>query len=55
MTGPSVGQQVRLKPGLRNRPYQSRDGVVMEVRNDKLKVRLDRLDFWVSREEVQPR
>ena len=52
---PAVGTPVRLKPGLRNRPYQTRDGVVVEVKNDRLKVRLDRLDFWVSREEVQPR
>jgi len=45
-----IGAMVRLKPGLRNRPWQVRDGVVMAIENDKLKVRLDRFDWWVSRE-----
>jgi hypothetical protein len=50
-----IGAMVRLKPGLKGRPWQTRDGVVMEVVNDRLRVRLDRFDWWVSREEVQSR
>jgi hypothetical protein len=50
---PAVGTLVRLKPGLKNRPYQTRDGVVTEVVNDRLKVKLGTLKHWVTREELQ--
>jgi hypothetical protein len=53
VAGTPPGAQVTLKPGLRNRHWQSRNGTVVEILNDKLKVRLDRLDYWCDRSEIQ--
>jgi hypothetical protein len=47
------GAAVRLKPGLKNRPYQTRDGVVVEVGHDRLKVKLGTLEHWIDRQDVQ--
>jgi hypothetical protein len=47
------GAAVRLKPGLKNRPYQTRDGVVVEVGHARLKVKLGTLEHWIDRQDVQ--
>jgi hypothetical protein len=53
MTDIQIGQPVRLKPGLRNRPYQTRDGTVTAVVNDRLKVKLGTLEHWIEKQDVQ--
>jgi hypothetical protein len=46
------GATVRLRPGLRNKPYSACTGRVVEVVNDRLKVRVGVLEHWVTREEI---
>jgi len=48
-----VGATVRLRPGLRNRPYSACNARVVEVVNDRLKVRVGVLEYWVTREEIR--
>jgi hypothetical protein len=53
MTGPIVGQQVRIRPGLRDKPTISgREGVVVELVNDRLRVRVGTNQYVVERNEV---
>jgi hypothetical protein len=51
--GIQPGATIRLRPGLKNRPYRSRDGVVLEVVNDRLKVKIGALAHWVEKSEIQ--
>jgi hypothetical protein len=47
------GQQIRIKPGLRDKPAISgRDGVVVEVINDRLRVKVGSNQWVVERSEV---
>jgi hypothetical protein len=46
------GATVRLRPGLRNKPYSACTGRVVEVVNDRLRVRIGVLEHWVSKEEI---
>jgi hypothetical protein len=51
--GIQPGATVRLRPGLRGKPYSAKAGTVLEVVNDRLRVKIGALAHWVSREEVQ--
>jgi hypothetical protein len=49
---PAVGTPVKLRPGLRNNPYSGCTGRVVEVVNDRLKIRIGVLEHWVTRSEI---
>jgi hypothetical protein len=49
---PIVGQQVRLRPGLRDKPYSACTGRVVEVINDRFKIRIGVLEHWVTPSEI---
>jgi hypothetical protein len=51
--GIQPGAQVRLKPGLRGKPYSASAAQVVEVVNDRLKIRVGALEYVVERSEVQ--
>ena len=50
---PTIGATVRLKPGLRGKPYSAATGRVVELVNDKLLIRVGVLEYLVTREEIQ--
>jgi hypothetical protein len=53
MTGPIIGQQIRIRPGLKHRPTISgREGTVIELVNDRLCVRVGGNQYVVERSEV---
>jgi membrane protein implicated in regulation of membrane protease activity len=48
------GQQIRIKPGLRDKPAISgRDGVVVEVINDRIRVKVGSNQWLVDKSDVQ--
>jgi hypothetical protein len=51
--GPQVGASVRLKPGLRGKPYSASTAQIVAVLNDRLKIRVGALEYVVERSEVQ--
>jgi hypothetical protein len=52
MTGPQIGDAIKLRPGLRDKPYSACTGRVVEVVNDKFKIRIGVLEYLVTREEI---
>jgi hypothetical protein len=53
MTGPIIGQQIRIRPGLRDKPTISgREGTVVELINDRLCVRVGSNQYVVERSEI---
>jgi hypothetical protein len=49
---PTVGTPVKLRPGLRDKPYSACNARVVEVLNDRVKIRVGVLEYWVSKEEI---
>jgi hypothetical protein len=53
VAGIQPGATIRLRPGLRNRPYSASAAQVVAVLNDRLKIRVGALEYVVERSEVQ--
>jgi hypothetical protein len=47
-----IGAMVRLKPGLRDKPYSGREGTVTELVNDRIRVLVGTNQWVVERNEV---
>jgi hypothetical protein len=53
MTGPIIGQQIKIRPGLRDRPSISgKDAVVTAVENDRLRVNIAGNSWVIERSEI---
>jgi hypothetical protein len=52
-TSPQIGQQIRLRPGLRGKPYSASTAQVVAVLNDRLRVKIGALEYLVEKSEIQ--
>jgi hypothetical protein len=51
--GIQPGATVRLRPGLRDKAYSAKSGTVLEIVNDRVRVKIGALEYVVERSEVQ--